>query len=319
MRRLSVVLGGLLLVLLIPAPASAHLIGGGIEPSNYQSRIVAVRPALPPGVSIRLVNAGTRLQLSNGGGREAVVLGPSGEPSLHIAPGSTASWNDQRTRWIGPQAPPAVQRAPDRAQVVIPRWTVQLRYGDQLVEVAGEVRWVPQSPPLAWLGLAVLLAIGVVAAGGAVFWRGALAAVLAAIVVIDVIHAGGVWAGVDAPPLAKLLASSMSVLGWAVALLSVRQLLRGRSESGLFQLLLAVGLIAIVGGLSDLGTLLRSQVATALPGGAAQAAVACKIGLGTGAIAAALLRLRVVLRVAEPDDEDEPDEEARHEQLFAPR
>ena len=319
LRRLALALGGgLLLALLVPAPASAHLIGGGIEPSNYRSRILAVRPALP-GVSVRLVNAGTRMQVRNGGAREVVVVGSSGEPLVRIAPGTTASWNDQRITWTGPEAPPAVRRAPGRAQVVIPHWTVQLRAGDQLVEVAGEVRWVPGPPPLAWLGLALLLAIAVVAAGGTVGWRGALSAVLVAIVTIDVVHTGGVWAGVDAPSLAKLLASSMSVLGWAIALLSVRQLLRGRAESGLFQLLLAVGLIAIVGGLSDLGTLLRSQIATALPVGLAQAAVACKIGLGTGAVVAALLRLRVVMREAEPYDEDEPEEEARHGQVFAPR
>jgi hypothetical protein len=323
MRRLAAVIGGLLLVPLVPAPASAHLIGGGIEPSNYQSRILAVRPALPAGVSISLVNGGTRLKLGNGGAREAVVLDPDGAPLLRVAPGTTASWNDLRTHWAAAQeAPPAVRRAPGRAQVVIPRWTVRLRYGAQLVEVIGDVRFVPGPPPLLWLGLAALLAICVVAAGGAAFWRHALAAVLAAVVAIDLLHTAGAWAGVDAPLLASLLASSISLIGWAVALLSIRQLLRGRSESGLFQLLLAVGLIAIVGGLSDLGTLLRSQVATALPEDVARAAVAAKIGLGVGAIAAALLRLRVVLRPDEPDeddedDEDEPDEETRHAQLFA--
>jgi hypothetical protein len=315
MRRLAAVMGGLLLVLLVPAPASAHLIGGGIEPSNYRSRIVAVRPALPAGVAISLVNSGTRLKLSNGGTREAVVLDPDGTPFLRVAPGSTVSWNDQRTHWTG-ATPPAVRRAPGRAQVVLPRWTVQLRYGGQLVEVSGEVRWVPGPPPLLWLGLAAVLAICVVAVGGAAFWRHALAAVLALVVAIDLLHTAGAWAGVDAPLLASLLASSISLIGWAVALLSIRQLLRGRSESGLFQLLLAVGLIAVVGGLSDLGTLLRSQVATALPESAARAAVAGKIGLGVGAIAAALLRLRVVLRPDETD-ENEPDEETRHAQLFA--
>src|SRR5919198_718113 len=105
MRRLALVLGGgLLLALLIPAPASAHLIGGGIEPSNYRSRILAVRPALP-GVSVRLVNAGTRMQVRNGGAREVVVVGSSGEPLVRIAPGTTSgSPSCWPSRWWPPAA-----------------------------------------------------------------------------------------------------------------------------------------------------------------------------------------------------------------------
>jgi hypothetical protein len=321
MRRLAAVTAGLLLVLFVPAPASAHLIGGGVEATNYQTRILAVRPALSEGVSIAVVNSGNGLRLSNGGRREVVVLDDGGQPYLRVAPGTTATWSDRRIRWTGDQAPPTVQRSPGRAQVVIPRWTVRLRDGDRLVQVTGEVRWVPGPRPLPWLLLAVLLALGVIAAGGTVLWRGALAAVLGVVVAVDLVHTAGTWAGVDAPLTARVLASGIPLAGWAVALLSIRQLVRGRAESGLFQLLLAAGLIAIIGGLSDLGTLLRSQVATALPEGLARAAVAGKLGLGAGAIVAALLRLRAVLNPDGPDgldeDEDEPEEETRHAQLFA--
>jgi hypothetical protein len=89
-----------------------------------------------------------------------------------------------------------------------------------------------------------------------------------------------------------------------LAALAIRQLLRRRLESGLFQLLLAAGLLTVVGGLGDLGFLLRSQLPTGLPDWMVRFAVAAKIGLGVGALAAAGLRLRVTVRDWAPADED---------------
>ena len=106
-------------------------------------------------------------------------------------------------------------------------------------------------------------------------------------------------------PLASVLPSiAAAVAGWVLAALAIRQLLRRRVESGLFQLLLAAGLLTVVGGLGDLGFLLRSQLATGLPDWMVRFAVAAKIGLGVGALAAAGLRLRVTVRDWAPADED---------------
>jgi hypothetical protein len=122
-------------------------------------------------------------------------------------------------------------------------------------------------------------------------WSDALVAALALVVALDMVQAAGAWAAAPAPLAGKLLSLGASAAGWVVAGLAIRQLRRHRVESGLFQLLLAAGLLTVVGGLGDLGFLFRSQLASTLPAWAVRAAVTAKIGLGLGALTAAGLRL----------------------------
>jgi hypothetical protein len=180
--------------------------------------------------------------------------------------------------------------------VVIPEWTVKLRTGGRLVYVVGEVRWVPGPSPLPWLAGAALLAMAVVAAGRTRRWAGALAVALGLVVALDLVQVAGALAGVGAPLAGRLPPLGASAAGWVMAALAIRQLLRRRFESGLFQLVLAAGLLTAVGGLGDLGFLFRSQLATGLPDWMVRVAVTAKIGLGVGALAAASLRLRVTVR-----------------------
>src|SRR4029453_15319898 len=119
----------------------------------------------------------------------------------------------------------------------------------------------------------------------------ALVAALGLVVALDLVQVAGVWAGTEAPLAGALPPLAASAAGWVVAGLAIRQLLRGRLESGLFQLLLAAGLLTVVGGLRDLGFLLRSAPPRGLPAWVARAAVTAKIGLGLGALVAAGLRL----------------------------
>jgi hypothetical protein len=170
-------------------------------------------------------------------------------------------------------------------------WTVKLRAGGRLVDVVGEVRRVAGPSPLPWLAGAALLAMAVVAAGRTRRWSDALVAALALVVALDLVQAAGAWAAAQAPLAGKLLSLGASAAGWVVAGLAIRQLRRHRVESGLFQLLLAAGLLTVVGGLGDLGFLFRSQLASTLPAWLVRAAVTAKIGLGLGALAAAGLRL----------------------------
>ena len=296
-RSRPAVLAGLLLaagLLVWPArPASAHSLGGA-GPSDYQTRILAVRPAVP-GLSVEVVDAGTRLRLVNRGEREVVVLGYQREPWLRVGPGGSVTWHDHRAHWEDAIAAVQVRRVPGAVHVVVLDWTVGLRAGDQDIQVVGEVRWVPGPSPLPWLAAVLLLAVAVVVAGHAAAWPLLLAGALAALVAVDVLHVAGMWAGVQAPALAKLAWVAVPAAGWAVAALAIRQLLRGRLERGLVQLLLAVGLLTVVGGIGDLGFLLRSQLAGALPGWVVRAAVTAKLGLGLGAAVAAAVRLRPAL------------------------
>jgi hypothetical protein len=147
--------------------------------------------------------------------------------------------------------------------------------------------------------------MAVVAVGRTRRWSDALAAALALVVALDLVQAAGAWTAAQAPLAGKLLSIGASAAGWVLAGLAIRQLLRRRVESGLFQLLLAAGLLTVVGGLGDLGYLLRSQLATTLPTWVVRAAVTAKIGLGLGALTAAALRLQ---RTLTPQAEDRHDQ-----------
>jgi hypothetical protein len=335
----------LLAVVLIAPPVGAHTLGG-VEPSNYQARLLAVRPPVP-GLTVEVVDAGTRLRLVNTGPRDVVVLGYQLEPWLRVGPrgvfensrsptlqmagprradspppaavdpgapaswrqvdaGQSVAWHDHRAHWEADEPPAQVRRAPGSTHVVIPEWTVKLRTGGRLVDVVGQVRWVPGPSPLPWLAGAALLAMAVVAVGRSRRWSDALAAALALVVALDLVQAAGAWAAAAPVPLAgRLLSLGASAAGWVLAGLAVRQLLRRRVESGLFQLLLAAGLLTVLGGLGDLGYLLRSQLATTLPAWIVRTAVTAKIGLGLGALTAAALRLRRAL-VPQVEDRREP-------------
>ena len=280
-------------VVVVAPPAGADSLTGA-EPSNYQTRVLGVRPALE-GVSVEVADAGTRLRLHNRSDREVVVLGYAGEPWLRVQPGQSATWHDHRAHWEAQEPPAQVRRSPGSAQVAVPEWTVKLRTGRRLADVVGEVRWVPGPSPLPWLAGAAVLAMAVVAAGRGRRWLGALVAALALVVALDLVQLAGAWIGARPPLAGKLLGFGASAAGWVLAALAVRQLLRRRLESGLFQLLLAAGLLTVVSGLGDLGFLLRSQLASGLPDAIVRAAVAAKLGLGIGALTAATLQLRSLL------------------------
>jgi hypothetical protein len=322
-------------VVVVAPPAGAHSLGG-VEPSNYQTRVLAVRPPLP-GVSVEVVDGGTRLRLVNTSGRDVVVLGYRSEPWLRVGPGGVfenslsptvgmtgpldptgpaaaapdpgapvrwrkveegpaVAWHDHRAHWEAEEPPTQVRRAPGSGHLVIPRWTVKLRTSSRLADVVGEVRWVPGPSPLPWLAGAALLAMAVVAVARTRRWTAALVASMGLVVALDLLQLAGAWAGAQVPLAGKLLSLGASAAGWMMAGLAVRQLLRRRFESGLFQLLLAAGLLIVVGGLGDLGFLLRSQLASSLPDTMVRAAVAAKIGLSAGALTAAALDLHALLR-----------------------
>ena len=66
------------------APASAHSVAG-VSPTNLHTNLKAVEPAVP-GLEVKVVEAGSRLELRNTTGREALVLGYKDEPYLRIGP-----------------------------------------------------------------------------------------------------------------------------------------------------------------------------------------------------------------------------------------
>ncbi len=227
MRRVALLLSlavGILLA--FERPAAAHG-SGGIEATNYETTLGTISPALP-GVRVRVIEAGSRLELRNSG-PEVVVLGYQEEPYLRIGPDGTfenrrspavslnrsrrpgpgipvkgdpeappewrklsdepvARWYDHRIHWMGVQDPPQVTARPDVRQVVQP-WTVTLRQGPQSAIVSGQLTWVPRPSPAPWFGLMAVVFVGVGAVGLRRRWGPPLAAVVGLLLTVDVLHA----------------------------------------------------------------------------------------------------------------------------------
>lgn len=85
MRRTPVTVAIACIWLLAAAsPATAHG-SGGLASTNYLTRLRTVTPAVP-GVTMRVVEAGSRFQLRNDSATDLVVLGYQDEPYLRIGP-----------------------------------------------------------------------------------------------------------------------------------------------------------------------------------------------------------------------------------------
>jgi len=71
-------------LVLIAAPASAHT-ASGPRPTNYLTSIGSISPRIP-GVSIRVVELGNKLELTNRTPTDVVILGYASEPYLRVGP-----------------------------------------------------------------------------------------------------------------------------------------------------------------------------------------------------------------------------------------
>jgi hypothetical protein len=78
------VLLALAFVVVDAAPAAAHT-ASGPRPTNYRTRIVSISPRIP-GITVRVVDLGNRLELTNRTGTDVVVLGYYAEPYLRVGP-----------------------------------------------------------------------------------------------------------------------------------------------------------------------------------------------------------------------------------------
>lgn len=320
----------LVAVVASPDRADAHGIGG-IRPSNYETRVLSVRPSIP-GIEVTAVDLGDRLQLRNTTDTAVTVLGYDDEPYLRVGPrgvfenrrspavylnrsrtastpvperadpkakpawhriddGATVRWHDHRAHWMGRTDPPAVQADPGVTHLVQP-FVVQLRRGGEAITVKGAVRWIPGPSPWPWIGLALLLALVVVVLSGTRFAVAAVGATLAVVAVSEAAHVVGGWGGTTVGAGTKLAASVYAVGGIAVSILALVWLLR-RGIDAAAPLVLVAGLfLALAGGLADVTVLTRSQLPTTLPGSTARLLVTLALGLGLGLAGVGALQLR---------------------------
>jgi hypothetical protein len=203
-RFVTAVLAGLGFAALAAAPAAAHGTDAP-EGTDYRTEVTAVTPVLP-GLTVRVVESGARLELVNRTGRPIEVLGYAGEPYLEVRPdgvyenaNSPATYlNRSLATGIRPPAnadpmrppawrristepvarwhdrrthwleptPPAAVAAGPDREHRIREWVVPLRDGVRTVEVRGTLDWLPPPDPLRWWGLSLLGAVAVAAVVG---------------------------------------------------------------------------------------------------------------------------------------------------------
>jgi hypothetical protein len=157
---------------------------------------------------------------------------PTAPPAWRrIGDGNTVAWFDHRAHWTATSDPPAVKAAPDQRHVVIPRWQAPLRAGGQQLQVTGEVHWIPGPSPWPWLAAAVACLLLVVVAARSRRPM-LLAGLVTLLILVDMIHTAGIWAGSTASVATKASASLPSIVGWTLGALAVRRLVGSTRPGG---------------------------------------------------------------------------------------
>lgn len=329
-RRVRRLTSGLVLtlglVVLAAAPAGAHQVGG-VGANNYQTTLEGVSPETP-GLSVRIVEAGGRIEVVNTDDQEVIVLGYQDEPYLRIGPDGV--FENQRSSAtylnrdrdgsqaipdaVDPEAEPDWKKVssgqtarwhdhrihwmggdverPDERFVVEDEWVVPLLHGDERVEITGQLVWVPGPNPLPWWGVVVALIVVGAVVGLRPWWGKGLAVLLGAVIVADLLHVIGILgASAGGPDLAGAGPDLLySVVGWAVGVVGIVLLWQAKRD-GLFAAIFAGVLIAVFGGLSDISVLDRSQVPFAWSAVSARLLVSLTLGLGVGVTVGSALAL----------------------------
>ena len=246
-------------VVVSASPAAAHGIGG-TEPTNYETTLTRVEPAVR-GVHVEVIDLGDRLRLTNDTDRDVVVLGYDGEPYLRVGPRGVFENRRSPATYLNrsrvPDRAPRGRPTPTRprsgggCQAGTPRrgtttartsWARRphpwsgttpttgtcstagpwtLRDGNRAVRVRGLLTYVPPPSPWPWVALAVGTAALVVGLSRTRWWRGVLVVALAVLVVCALLHALGHWEASSAGIGTKAGESIYSILGIALGLVAL--------------------------------------------------------------------------------------------------
>ncbi|MEV4659292.1 hypothetical protein [Micromonospora sp. NPDC049301] len=241
--------------LLTAAPAAAH---GADAPdgTDYRTRTTGVAPARP-GLEVRVIEAGARLELTNRTGRPIEVIGYSGEPYLRVGPdgvfentrspatylnrtltgettlpaeadpAATPSWrriaDGPTVRWHDQRAlwresaPPDAVRAAPDREHRVRDWTIPLRDGADAAQIRGTLDWLP--PPDAYTWWAVTI-VGLLAVGALGLLAAATPAGARALSALGVLLVAGGGVAVLYPVGRELDAGAEGVGGVLVGLLA---------------------------------------------------------------------------------------------------
>lgn len=304
------------------APAGAH--AGGAEATNHRAELLGLEPDVD-GVSVRLVDDGTRIEL-DAGEHEVVVVGYESEPYLRIdgrgvfenrrspatylnrsldgdtpptdadadadpewvrvASATTARWHDHALH-----VPPG-QRAGARTES---RWARPLEIDGAAVELRGRIVTAPAPSRLPWLLVAAIAAALVVVAGS-LSWPVAVVSALALLVVADgarlygLVFGAPTWLSSRVDVLAD--DATLSLIGWGLAVAAVVLVRTGRRLEATAAAMVAGGVVAFTGGILELADLGSAHLGSALGDTVARVAVALCLGVGVGVAVSSVLELR---------------------------
>lgn len=249
-----------LALLLGPAAAPAHAHAGGLTPQDHLSRVTGIDPPLP-GVTARMVNHGTQLEVHNGGAT-ALLVG-----DREVGPGETARFRDERTS--------------------APEWEVPLGGGAAVVR--GRVDTTPGPNPLWWLLLCAALALGGLFLGRG---RWPLAAGVVVVTAAHAWHAVGSTLAVTGGSFVPLLlgASGVGLVAWPLAVVAVVAAARRRPAAAFVAAV--VGAMLVVAGIPDFDSFRFSHLPFAGPGDLDRLLVALTLGGGLGLAAGGFDRMR---------------------------
>ncbi len=315
MRFLLVLMASLGLLLGLAGPASAHAADAQGVDADYRTSLTAV----PAGVSASAVENGSRLELRLSGASEVVVLGEAGEPFLRLTPNGVelnedspyawrtldrrgitevpadadgvaaprwkqvsdepvAIYHEHRMQWTELDPPAEVAAAPDRQQR-LRDWSVPLVVDGSPTDLTGTLDYVPGPSPWVWLPVGLL---ALVAAAVALRARAAAVAACLVVVTADLVRTVGQGlAAADATLGAVVSAAGVAWIGWVLLLLACVG--AWRRQAGAL-VLAAVGgaLVALAGGLPQIGVLGASLPLTAWPDVVQRLAVTLSSGGGLG-------------------------------------
>ncbi len=211
------------------APALAHQVGG-VGATNFQTTLSALAPAVP-GLTLRVIENGSRLELRNDTDTEVTVAGYGGEPYARVgrsgvflndnSPATYLNVDRFSTAVVPPAAdgkgPPAWRKvssdplwrwhdhrvhwmlktlppavaADPTAPHRISAWTVLLYYGAQRLTATGTLDWVPGPAPWPWFLLVIVVAGAVIAAAFLSRPHRALATAVGLLVFAELAHGLG--------------------------------------------------------------------------------------------------------------------------------
>lgn len=220
---------------------------------------------------------------------------PTVEPEWRqISDAPLARWHDHRIHWMSSSDPPVVQEAPGEEHVVIEGWVVPMTFGDETIEVVGDLVWLPAPSP-ALPAVLVLVLAGALTATGLLgswrLWSAAGVVLLLAGCTTTALGLGFFTSGSTTEQLGEALADALYLPFLLVAGVVSVVLLARRHPFAPYLTIFVGAVGGLFGGLLEARMLTNSVLPTALDAAVARGLVAAILGLGLGLLGAGVVAI----------------------------